>query len=316
MANKKNRKSKKNRKNTYGPVRKNTVSPAAPAAPALKKGLFRSLAGVLLHPYSEGEAFVDSRNTKASVLAVVMHALCSGLFFLTFFSRVDTAVHSFILQLTEKPEAALEAISENSYVFLDSKVLIWVEKIPVIGERLRDSSEKLIQNGITVITESVQNWIDNFSRELSESMRFSLGMPFGLGLLLSLTISIVFILLLVVFLKILRHRWGGFSNALSLSAIRSTVMIPFALLSILLTLIHPVLGIFVFSLGLLWCMLHVYTTLLSAADKKSGDRAALFYPVLFLIVYLLTAAAAAVILILTFAAAVQNLNNLAAMLPH
>ena len=100
-------------------------------------------------------------------------------------------------------------------------------------------------------------------------------------------------------LKITKHKWCSFKGAFCLTAVRSTVTIPFAIVSALLVCYNPLFGIILFALAIFWSMGHLYTAIMAGADRTSGNRSAAWFPPILIIMYLLTAAVMIAVIIYT-----------------
>lgn len=245
---------------------------------------------IFIRPYSAGAELVESRDIKTSVLATVLHVLSSGTFFYLLVSKTDGLLQNLLVWLNDSAGSLLLKLSEIITNFLHDTVISWIGMIPLIGETVAEPAQTFSNNGIASLTENAQTLVNTFFEDLSDAVRLPSLSVFGISALITAVLILFLILIVWAFLKITKHKWCSLKAAFCLSAVRSTVTIPFAVVSGFLACVNPLLGILLFAFAIFWSMGHMYTTILAGADKTSGNRSAAWFPPILILMYLLTAA--------------------------
>ena len=251
---------------------------------------FYILSQVFIRPYSAGAKLVEEKKIGPSILAVVLHVLSSGAFFYLLVSKTEGLIQQLITWLSGETGSLLRSLSETTVNFLHDTVVSWIGTIPVIGEKFQEPAQTFADKGIISLSGSLQTLIDQFYQDLSDALRLPSLLCAGLSVLIVIVVIMLLVLFVWAMLNITKHKWRGFKHAFCLSAVRSTVTIPFAIVSALLVLIHPLLGIGLFAFAIFWSLGHLYTTIMAGADTTSGNRAAAWFPPIVILMYLLTAA--------------------------
>jgi len=253
---------------------------------------------VFIRPYTAGAKLVGERDVVPSVFAVCLHVLSSGTFFYLLVSRTDGLIQRLVVWLEGGAGNLLQSLTETVSGFLQDTVVHWIGTIPAVGEFFQEPAGALVDEGVSSLSANLSAYVTAFFQDLARALRLPSLLSFGISALIVAVLIMVLTLMVWAFLKITKHRWRGFRHAFCLSAIRSTVTIPFAVVSGLLVLINPLWGIILFALAIFWSMGHVYTTILAGADETSGNRGAAWFPPVLILMYLLTAAVMISIIVL------------------
>ena len=251
---------------------------------------FYKMFQIFIRPYSAGAELVGKKDIRTSFLAVILHVASSGTFFYLLIIKTDGLIQYLITKLNDGTGSMLQKLTATVINFLNNTVITWIGQIPLIGEPLVDPAMEFADKGVTSLSEDAQIWITRFYQDFSGALKLPSLASFGLGILLSAALILILLLLVWALLKITRHKWRSFGNAFCFCAVRSTVTIPFAVVSGILACINPLFGIILFALAAFWSMGHMYTAIMAGADKTSGNRSAAWFPPVLILVYLLTAA--------------------------
>ena len=258
---------------------------------------YSKLFQVFIHPYSKGAELVEKQDIRTSVAASVLHVLCSGTFFYLLVCKTDGLIQHLITWLNDGTGGMLQKLTETVLTFLHDTVITWIGMIPLAGEVLQEPAEQFADQGITSLADSAQTWIDGFFQDFSNALKLPSLAVFGVSVLIVAAMVLLLSLLVWALLKIAKHQWCSFKRAFCLGAVRSTVTIPFAVVSAFLACINPLLGIGLFAFAIFWSMGHMYTAIMAGADQTSGNRFAAWFPPVLILMYLLTAAVMIAILV-------------------
>ena len=276
-----------------------------------KENCFYKLLQIFIRPYSAGAQLVEGRDMTTSVLATGLHILSSGAFFYLLVSKTDGLIQSLVSRLHDGTGTMLNNLSETVLNFLRDTVLTWIGKIPLIGDAVAEPAQTFANEGISSLTEEGQTLVNTFFQDFSDALRLPSLAAFALSALIAALLILFLILIIWALLKITKHKWCSLRGAFCLSAVRSTVTIPFAIVSAILACINPLYGILLFAFAIFWSMGHMYTTIMAGADKTSGNRFAGWFPVVLILMYLLTAAVLFAIIALALITLYYQLSEMA-----
>ena len=263
---------------------------------------FSKLFQVFIRPFSAGAELVEKKDIKPSMLAAALHVLSSGMFFYLLSIKTDGLLQRLVEWINNGTNNMLWQLTETVKNFLRDLIVSLVGTAQIAGEPLQEPMQVLAEEGVDSLADEARIWVDTFFTDLSKSLRLPSLTAFGISILIVAAVVVLLAILTWAVLKIAKHKWHGFKNAFCLSAVRSTVTIPFAIVSALLACVNPLLGILLFSFAIFWSMGHMYTAVMAAADKTSGNRSAAWFPPVLILMYLLTAAV--LIALIVFAGAV------------
>ena len=272
---------------------------------------FHRLTQVFIRPYTAGAKLVEDQAVASSILAAFLHVLSSGTFFYLLVIKTDGLIQGLVTWLHDSAGSLLQSLTETVINFLNDTAISWIGTIPVVGEAFQDPTQALANDGITSLSAEAQTYVTSFFQDLAHSLKLPSLLSFGVSALIVAVCIMLLTLLVWAMLKITKHKWCGFKRAFCLSAVRSTVTIPFAVVSGLLVCISPLWGILLFAFAIFWSMGHLYTTIMAGADQTSGNRSAAWFPPILILMYLLTAAVMIAIIVLAGVTLYHQITDMA-----
>ncbi len=272
---------------------------------------FYKLSHIFIRPYSDGAELVEKKDMRTSILAIVLHVLSTGSFFYLLLIKTDGLIQNLMNWISQGAGEMLRKLTDIVIGFLHDTIVSWIGMIPDIGEALHDPAQQLVDNGITSLSGQGQIYVDAFFQDLARALRLPSLIILAGGIVMAFILVLVLFLLIWAMLKITKHKWCSFKGAFCLTAVRSTVTIPFAIVSALLACYNPLFGIILFALAIFWSMGHLYTAIMAGADRTSGNRSAAWFPPILIIMYLLTAAVMIAVIIYTGVTLYYQLSDMA-----
>ena len=263
-----------------------------------QENCFHRLTQIFIRPYTAGARLVEDKAVGTSILAVLLHVLSSGTFFYLLVTKTDGLIQQLVTWLRDGAGDMIRSLTDTVISFLHTHVVSWIGTIPVIGEAFQEPARGLASDGVTSLSTQAQTYVDAFFQDLAQSLKLPSLLAFGVSALIVAVLIMLLVLMIWAMLKITKHKWCSFRQAFCLSAIRSTVTVPFAIVSGLLVCINPLYGIILFAFAIFWSMGHMYTTIMAGADQTSGNRSAAWFPPILILMYLLTAAVMIAVIVL------------------
>lgn len=238
----------------------------------------KMLPKLIMKPVTYGPDFVKKRHLGASFLAIGLHALTGAFFVISLFQSINTATLNLLLDLGNKVSEGLYSLTGLLHEFFENTLIKLISMIPGIGEALGSSLDSASGAGLDHVARYFSLEVSNFLSKLYDVIELPKGLGFALGLLASFAASMLMVLMIKFLMTVTSHPMRKKGQSLALAAIRSMIAIPFIILSAVLAMFSPILGLLVYNLVFVFEMVYIFGLLIRNADARSADRLCFIYP--------------------------------------
>ena len=271
---------------------------ATDTLPAKTEGVFprflenvKLLPRLITKPSTAGAEFVRRHPVNAAVFALLLHGLAAGFYVLSLFHSLNGMLLDLLLNLSAGVHQGLSALSAVIQDLAGNLIRSLLSIIPEVGGRLGDSLSGAANSGIDYIAGMFSMQVTDFLTKLYHALRLPENFGFWMGFLSTLVQSLVLLLLLRVFLHFARHPFEDFKGSLAALAVRSMIAIPMILISSLIALFNPLIGMLVFGLMFIFEAVYLYSALAFSTDEEHKNRLAILFAFFALLMELISFAA-------------------------